>query len=42
MKNELIIAKYTGQPRKNAHQRIESILRELNLEGMQARFLCKA
>ena len=41
MKNELIIAKYTGQPRKNASQRIESILQELNLQAMQERFLCK-
>ncbi|HSI43525.1 MAG TPA: SAM-dependent methyltransferase [Methylotenera sp.] len=38
MKNELIIAKYTGQKRKNASERIESILREFNLEEMQQRF----
>lgn len=38
MKNELIIAKYTGHKRKNAQERIESILHELNLEEMQARF----
>lgn len=38
MKNELIIAKYTGQKRKNAGERIESILREFNLEEMQQRF----
>ncbi len=38
MKNELIIAKYTGQKRKNAIERIESILREFNLEEMQHRF----
>ena len=31
MKNELIIAKYTGQARKNAQERLESILHELNL-----------
>jgi hypothetical protein len=39
MKNELIIAKYTGQPRKNAAERITNILQELNLETMQSRFL---
>ncbi|HPX87842.1 MAG TPA: SAM-dependent methyltransferase [Methylophilaceae bacterium] len=38
MKNELIIAKYTGQPRKNALERMQSILHELNLEAMQPRF----
>ena len=38
MKNELIIAKYTGQKRKNASERIDSILREFNLEEMQPRF----
>lgn len=38
MKNELIIAKYTGQPRKNAKQRIHAILTELNLQEMQQRF----
>ena len=39
MKNELIIAKYTGQPRKNARERIDAILTEFNLQDMQARFL---
>ena len=39
MKNELIIAKYTGQPRKNARERLQAILTELNLQEMQARFL---
>ncbi|MDO9051768.1 MAG: SAM-dependent methyltransferase [Methylotenera sp.] len=39
MKNELIIAKYTGQPRKNAQQRIEAILHEFNLEEMRHRFV---
>ena len=39
MKNELIIAKYTGQPRKNARERMEAILTEFNLTEMQARFL---
>ncbi len=38
MKNELIIAKYTGQPRKNAQTRLEAILHELNLEALQSRF----
>lgn len=38
MKNELIIAKFTGQPRKNAQARLEAILQELNLEALQARF----
>jgi hypothetical protein len=38
MKNELIIAKYTGQPRKNATERIEAILDEFNLQEMQFRF----
>ena len=39
MKNELIIAKYTGQPRKNAQQRMEAILSELNLQELQQRFV---
>ena len=39
MKNELIIAKYTGQPRKNAEARLEAILKELNLEALSNRFL---
>jgi hypothetical protein len=38
MKNELIIAKYTGQARKNAQERLESILHELNLESLHDRF----
>jgi hypothetical protein len=41
MKNELIIAKYTGQPRKNAKERIADILSELNLESMKPRFLAQ-
>ena len=40
MKNELIIAKRTGQPRKNAMERIEAILDELNLAGLRSRFAC--
>jgi Methyltransferase domain len=39
MKNELIIAKYTGQPRKNARERLLAILSEFNLQEMQQRFL---
>jgi len=38
MKNELIIAKYTGQARKNAQTRLASILQALNLEALQSRF----
>ena len=38
MKNELIIAKYTGQPRKNAQERLDAILNELNLDEMRQRF----
>jgi hypothetical protein len=38
MKNELIIAKRTGQKRKNAAERIAHILHEFNLEDMHARF----
>ena len=41
MKNELIIAKYTGQPRKNARQRMDAILQELNLQELQQRFVIK-
>ena len=39
MKNELIIAKYTGQPRKNARERMQVILEELNLQDLQHRFV---
>ena len=38
MKNELIIAKYTGQKRKNARERLEAILEAFNLSEMQHRF----
>lgn len=38
MKNELIIAKRVNAPRKNAQQRLDFILRELNLEELRARF----
>lgn len=39
MKNELIIAKYTGQPRKNARERTEAILQVFNLQSLQHRFV---
>jgi hypothetical protein len=39
MKNELIIAKYTGQPRKNAAERMNAILTEFNLLDLQLRFV---
>ncbi len=39
MKNELIIARRTGAPRKNAQERTEQILRELNLEELRERFI---
>lgn len=42
MKNELIIAKYTGQPRKNARERMQTILTEFNLQDLSSRFLVKA
>ena len=39
MKNELIIAKYTGQPRKNAAERMLAILQAFNLQEIQHRFV---
>lgn len=39
MKNELIIARRHGKPRKDVHQRLEYILRELNLEELRDRFI---
>lgn len=38
MKNELIIAKRQGAPRKNSRERLEHILHELNLQELQERF----
>lgn len=38
MKNELIIARHTGSPRKNAQERLEQILSALNLEELRERF----
>jgi hypothetical protein len=39
MKNELIIASFTGTPRKNAQERLEHILHELNLDELRGRFI---
>jgi len=39
MKNELIIARHTGVPRKNARERLQQILHQLNLEDLRGRFL---
>jgi hypothetical protein len=39
MKNELIIASRKDAPRKNAQERLEQILRELNLEELRDRFI---
>jgi len=39
MKNELIIARHTGSIRNNALERLEYILRELNLEELRGRFI---
>ena len=39
MKNELIIATHTGNPRRNARERLQQILQELNLQELEARFL---
>jgi hypothetical protein len=39
MKNELIIANRKKTPRKNAQQRLEQILKELNLEELRGRFI---
>ena len=38
MKNELIIAKYTGQARKNAQESMDTILQAFNLQDLQQRF----
>lgn len=39
MKNELIVAKFTGQKRGNSQARLEAILKEFNLDEMQHRFV---
>ena len=38
MKNELIIARHTGQPRGNARERMAALLAEFSLEELAARF----
>ena len=39
MKNELIIARYTGQRKRSAQERLRAILREFGLEqALGARF----
>ena len=38
MKNELIVAKYTGHARKNARERLDAILDAFNLTALSARF----
>lgn len=40
MKNELIIARHSGSPRRNAQERLEQILEELNLQELKSRFAC--
>jgi hypothetical protein len=42
IKNELIIASRKDAPRKNAQERLEQILRELNLEELHKRFIYSA
>lgn len=39
LKNELIIARHTGQARGNAATRLEQILHELNLDDLRDRFI---
>ncbi len=39
LKNELIIATRSGAPRRNARERLQRILEELNLQELEARFL---
>ena len=39
MKNELIIARHTGAARKNAEERLQKILHELNLDELRERFV---
>ncbi len=38
MKNELIIARYQGQPKASAQKRLQAILQELELESLFSRF----
>jgi hypothetical protein len=39
MKNELIIARHTGECRRNAEERLLWILHELNLDELRSRFV---
>ena len=39
LKNELIIATRTGAPRRNARERLQQILKALNLQELEGRFL---
>lgn len=39
LKNELIVATHIGAPRRNARERLQQILRELNLQELEGRFL---
>jgi ABC-type proline/glycine betaine transport system ATPase subunit len=34
MKNELILAKYTGQKKRSAAERLQALLKEFGLEAM--------
>ena len=37
MKNELIIARFTGRPKRSAAQRLQQLLEEFGLKELQAR-----
>ena len=37
MKNELILAKYTGQKKHSARERLQALLTEFGIEELQAR-----
>ncbi|HBU29826.1 MAG TPA: SAM-dependent methyltransferase, partial [Thiobacillus sp.] len=39
LKNELIVATRTDTPRRNARERLQQILQELNLQELEERFL---
>jgi ABC-type nitrate/sulfonate/bicarbonate transport system ATPase subunit len=39
MKNELIVAKYTGQKRKASRERLQQILETMQLQDLQERFM---
>lgn len=42
MKNELIVARRTGQKRQNAESRLSEILHSLNLDELRSRFIRSA